>query len=91
MSGDDEQKAQKALQDLGNYLKKLEAKAQALRDKAGQARKEAKVSKPTSLKLPAKLILAVTKRDCEKAGAGKMSLEEFKKAVSITYRSWGEE
>jgi hypothetical protein len=91
MSDDDEQKAQKALGDLSNYLKKLETKVQALHDKAGQARDEAKASKHTLVRLPAKLILAVTKGNCQNAATGKMSLEDFKKAVSVTYRSWGEE
>jgi tetratricopeptide (TPR) repeat protein len=88
MADGDAQKAQKALQELAKYLKKLEAKAQTLREKAGQVRKEAGTEKHASVRLPAKLILAVPKRLLD---TGRVNLEEFKKHVSVTYRSWGEE
>jgi hypothetical protein len=48
-------------------------------------------SHPPSGRVPAQLILSATKENLDKVGAGKMTLEEFRKASSIEYRTSEEE
>jgi tetratricopeptide (TPR) repeat protein len=48
-------------------------------------------SPPSSGQVPAQLIISATKENLDKVGAGKMTLEEFRKASSIEYRTSEEE
>jgi hypothetical protein len=56
-------------------------KAQGLRD--GKKSADAKPKEPAKPRVPVKLIISATKRQLDQVGAGKMTVDEFRKAASV--------
>jgi hypothetical protein len=56
-------------------------KAQSMRD--GKKSADPKPKEPAKPRVPAKLIISATKRQLDQVGAGKMTVDEFRKAASV--------
>ena len=80
--GDDD-KALKALEQLGAQQKRIESLYKKILEKKN--RQQNAQARNAGLELPAKLIISAPKRLLDEVGTGKMSLAEFKKAASIEF------
>jgi tetratricopeptide (TPR) repeat protein len=72
-----------ALIALGKYAEAQDVleRVQGLRDGKGQD--SPSVSNSTKVRLPTKLIVSATKRQLDQVAAGRMKIEEFRKAISV--------
>jgi tetratricopeptide (TPR) repeat protein len=82
--GDDD-KALKALEQLGAQQKRIESLYKKILEKKGRAQSGQSAARNTQIELPAKLIISAPKRLLDEVGTGKMSLAEFKKAAGIEF------
>jgi hypothetical protein len=85
-SGDQAALAQ-VLDRMSSNAKEIEQKAELLRKEFGLEGQAAQGEKSAEMQLPTKLIISAPKSLLTQYGAGGMTLEEFKKGVSVTYQA----
>jgi hypothetical protein len=85
-SGDQAALAQ-VLDRMSSNAKEIEQKAELLRKEFGVEGQSARNEKSAEMQLPTKLIISAPKSLLMQFGTGKMTLEEFKKGVSVTYQA----